>query len=191
MTKNKILFIDTETGGLNEQRHSLLTIGFVVVEDDQIIDTLEILLKEENYQVEAEAMLINQIDLNQLYLDGMTAQEALLKIRHFIEKHFGNERATVAGHNVYFDIAFLKKFYYEHQESYAKNFHHRTVDTHSIMYFLQETMNLPTSVHSLTTAADYFQLPLEDDARHTALYDATLTAKVYLKLKEYTKNNQH
>lgn len=59
------------------------------------------------------------------------------------------------------------------------------------MYFLQKTMNLPKNVYSLTSAAKYFGIKLNNNIRHTALYDAELTAKVYLKLKEYTKKGNH
>lgn len=64
MAKSKLLFLDTETGGLNDQIHSLLTVGFVVMEDDQIVDTLEIFLKLDEYHYDEEAMEINQINLN-------------------------------------------------------------------------------------------------------------------------------
>ena len=57
----KLLFIDTETGGIDCGKHSLLSIGLVVWDNDQgIIDSTEILIKNKEYVVTKEAQRINK-----------------------------------------------------------------------------------------------------------------------------------
>ena len=47
---NRILFIDTETGGINPNKHSLLSIGLVVWDQDNgIIYENEFYIKSEKY----------------------------------------------------------------------------------------------------------------------------------------------
>ena len=45
----RILFLDTETGGLDETQYDLLSVGMVVWEDNKIIDTKEILISKAEY----------------------------------------------------------------------------------------------------------------------------------------------
>ena len=39
---NRYLVFDTETGGLDSQSHSLLTLGLVACEGAQVLETLEL-----------------------------------------------------------------------------------------------------------------------------------------------------
>ena len=57
------LFLDTETGGLDPARHSLLTLGLVVGGPEGVRHSLEILLRHETYDVTGGGMAVNRIDL--------------------------------------------------------------------------------------------------------------------------------
>lgn len=187
MEGEKILFFDVESGGLDDSKHSLLSLGFVVFMNNKIIDEMEIFIKKEHYHVDKEAMVINKIDLEQLKKNGIEEKEALIKIRNFIQLHFPNKRALLGGHNIYFDIAFLKKLYRENNENFSELFEHRTIDTCSIMKFLYFCGKLPKEIQSLTSASKYFNIKLNEKKRHGALYDAELTSKVFTKLITHNK----
>ncbi|MCI8446179.1 MAG: 3'-5' exonuclease [Bacilli bacterium] len=176
-----------ESGGLDDSKHSLLGLGFVVYVNNKIVDEMEIFIKKENYCVEKEAMKVNKIDLNWLKQYGITEKEALLEIKQFLNKHFPKERALLGGHNIYFDIAFLKKLYHENNQDFSKYFQHRTIDTCFIMKFLYFCGKLPKEVQSLTSASNYFKIELNEKKRHETLYDAELTAKVFTKLMQHNK----
>ncbi len=61
--EDRLLFIDTETGGLNPNKHSLLSLAMVVWEDMEIIDSQELLINDGKLSVTEEALSINKIDI--------------------------------------------------------------------------------------------------------------------------------
>ncbi len=61
--EDRLLFIDTETGGLNPDKHSLLSLAMVVWEDMEIIDSQELLINDGKLSVTEEALSINKIDI--------------------------------------------------------------------------------------------------------------------------------
>ena len=58
----RLLFIDTETGGLDPEKHSLLSVGFVVW-DSALGESYsaEYRLKNENFQITKTAQKINKL----------------------------------------------------------------------------------------------------------------------------------
>lgn len=189
----RYLVIDTETGGLDFNIHSLLTVGFVVFEDGKIIDRTEFKLKHDVYCVTGEALKVNNIDLTQL---NETPKEAFDRMVNFINRSFPNKKVNIMGHNVYFDIQFLKKFWNDNIKNIQNytilndfkwdiKFSHHYVDTMQIAKFLKDMGKLKSSGVSLEVLIDYFNLKAE--SRHTAMEDATMTAFVYEKLKEIAR----
>ncbi|MFZ1613213.1 MAG: hypothetical protein WAT51_03515, partial [Holophaga sp.] len=56
--KRPYLFVDTETGGLDSQRHSLLSIGLVLGDEGVVRHSLELFLKHDTYVVDGAAMKV-------------------------------------------------------------------------------------------------------------------------------------
>ena len=61
----RILFIDTETGGLDPLEYSLLSIGFVVWCDSKILDSVEILINDGQLRANQKSIEINKINLEE------------------------------------------------------------------------------------------------------------------------------
>ena len=57
-------------------------------------------------------------------------------ILDFIKVHFGEAKVTCAGHNVSFDISFVKQMFKNNKRSFENYFSHRLIDTSSILSFL-------------------------------------------------------
>lgn len=180
---NKLLFIDTETGGIDPNLHSLLSIGLVVWQDKKIIDTLEVFIKRKKYSTTETALKINKIDLNELRKKGLEPKEAMDIILRFINKNF-NEKATLVGHNLGFDVGFFKEFFKENKIDYNNFFSYRGIDTASILKYLSISKKLKKNVNSLDDAIEYFNLEVDENKRHTALTDSYITAKLFEKLIE-------
>jgi len=85
---DRLLFIDTETGGLDPDKHSLLSLAMVVWEDMEIIDSQEILINDGILSVTKEALSINKIDIEKHKQSAMTSSQAMDAIFLFIGKHF-------------------------------------------------------------------------------------------------------
>ena len=72
-----LLFFDTETGGLDPRKHSLLSIGLVVGDGPKVVNSLEILIRHEPFVVSAGGMKVIrwQLVLKQ-------AQRELMRLVH-------------------------------------------------------------------------------------------------------------
>ena len=184
--EDRLLFIDTETGGLNPNKHSLLSLAMVVWEDMEIIDSQELLINDGKLSVTEEALSINKINIGKHKKSAIFSSQAIEMIILFINKHFSNKRKiTLAGHNVHFDVNFLKFFFSQNNENFSKFFSHRIIDTSSILYYLYLAGHLKQRAISSDDAFDLFEIKVE--GRHTALGDAVATAKLFTKLLYLTK----
>ena len=90
----RILFLDTETGGLDETQYDLLSVGMVVWEDNKIIDTKEILISKAEYKTDPEAMKVNGLDLLSLQKNGISELMAIEEIEKFC--HLETKEAALA-----------------------------------------------------------------------------------------------
>jgi len=183
---NRLLFIDTETGGLNPNEHSLLSLAMVIWEDMEIIDSQELLINDGILSVTKEALSINKIDIEKHKQSAISSTQAIEKIFLFISKHFPQKRKiTLAGHNVHFDANFLRFFFSMNNKDFSKFFSHRIIDTSSILYYLYLAGHLKHRAISSDEAFDLFEI--EVDGRHTAIGDAIATAKLFTRLLNLIK----
>jgi len=184
--EDRLLFIDTETGGLDPNKHSLLSLAMVVWEDMEIIDSQELLINDGKLSVTKEALSINKIDIEKHKKSAILSSQAIEKIVAFIGKHFPHQRKiTLAGHNVQFDVNFLRFFFSQNNENFSKFFSHRIIDTSSILYYLYLAGHLKQKAVSSDDAFELFKIKVE--GRHTAIGDAIATAKLFTKLLYLTK----
>ena len=178
---DRLLFIDTETGGLHPGQHSLLSIGMLVWEEMEIIDSQELMINDGRLIVTEEALSINKIDIEKHKLSALSPAQAIAEILSFINKHFPpNKKITIAGHNVHFDVNFLNLFFSENNEDFNKFFSHRIIDTSSILYYLYLAGHIDQRAISSDQAFDLFNIHVE--GRHTALGDVIATSKLFTKL---------
>jgi DNA polymerase III subunit epsilon len=178
---DRLLFIDTETGGLDPDKHSLLSLAMVIWEDMEIIDSLEILINDGILSATKEALSINKIDIEKHKQSAISSYEAIEKIFSFISKHFPRQsKITLAGHNVHFDANFLRSFFFANNKNFSELFSHRIIDTSSILYYLYLAGHIKHRAISSDEAFDLFDIKVE--GRHTAMGDAIATAKLFTRL---------
>ena len=181
---NRYLVFDTETGGLDPQSHSLLTLGLVACEGADVLETLELKVRHEPYVVSAGGLKVNRIDLVTHHESAFEPTVVIQKVMQFCDRHFGPEPLTLVGHNISFDFEFMKRFLALQGINIESRFHHRTVDTHSIAKALREKGKLPQMRLSSDELFRYFSIHVPEDQRHTALGDALATHTLYLRLVE-------
>ena len=181
--KPKYLVIDTETGGLDPQEHSLLSIaGVIWVPGEEPRKSFDFLVKEPLITVQPEALVVNGLDLSVLSEQGLTPKEGIAKIKGALFDEFGdrgvNGLVPLAGHNVGFDIAFLKRMYrLAGNDDYAGDFSHRSLDTSSILTFLMCGKHLPFDKPKSDFLFEFCGVQPKTELRHTALGDAWATAE--------------
>lgn len=174
-----IIFIDTETGGTNPEKHSLLSVGLVAWnQQDGIFDAQEVYIKSNIYSFTREAQRINKFNLEQHNKLAVSAKTAVEAIRSFAiynaKKRTGIQ---IAGHNIQFDVAFLKKLFEEQNRSFSRLFSHRMIDTFSILKFLEDAGKI--KLDQLSSAGAFNHYGIKVHGRHSALGDAIATAELY------------
>ena len=181
-----LLFIDTETGGLDPRRHSLLSLGLVVGDGPVVVNSLEVLIRHEPFVVSAGGMAVNRIDLVQHAAAALEPAMALEVINVFLDQHFPHrcKPITLAGHNVPFDQAFLGAFLAGLGQTLEPRFSHRVVDTHSLAAALRDAGKLPMENLGSSALFAHFGIQVPEEKRHTALGDALATFELYWKLVE-------
>ncbi|MEP7318648.1 MAG: 3'-5' exonuclease [Panacibacter sp.] len=188
MRPDKILFIDTETGGLDPSKNSLLSLALVVWQEFEIVGSKEILINDGLLNSTPQALKINGINLEEHKKNAFHPKEVLKEFDDFLNFHFlSNEKITLAGHNINFDVNFLKYFLLENNYSYFKRFSHRYVDTATILYYLYLSGKIKQKAISSQEAFDLFGISVE--GRHTALGDAIATAKLFTILLRIISKN--
>lgn len=78
---DRLLFIDTETGGIEPTEHSLLSIGIVVWENGNTIFEDELYIKDKTYKTTSQALSINNIDISQIDKIGVNKYEVIKKLK--------------------------------------------------------------------------------------------------------------
>lgn len=176
----KLLVCDTETGGLNPEKHSLLTIGMVFVmfknKRAEIIEELHIPIKHEKYIIEKQAQEVNLIKVEEHDKIALPIGEAKKKIHEFMTKHKLFD-TIICGQNIGFDIGFLKQLYTEKEYP----FHYHNVDTKAIWCYLKLQEKIPYGLgNSLKEMANYFEIDYSN--AHNAIADCKITIQVLEKM---------
>ena len=179
----RLLVIDTETGGVDPTKFSILTFAGAIWEDERILDTIEFSVREPRVRVEPEAMLINRIDLNEHKRHAIAPQQATRMLGELLDRHFPGVPVSIAGHNVNFDVSFLKRLYRIAGEEYPSRFSRRHIDTASILGFLDLCGLISLAKPSLDNALRLFEIPYETQSRHTALGDVLVTCELLNRMK--------
>ena len=175
---SKLLFVDTETGGLDPSSYSLLSIAFVVWADCKIEDYFQVFLDDGNLRVNEAAIAINKFDLNEHKKRAVDPKTCMSAMNVFFDRHFEKtESITLVGHNVNFDINFLKSFYGSVQLKFSDRFSHRSIDTSSILSYLYFSGIINVRAVSSEAAFDLFNIRV--DQRHSALGDAIATCHLF------------
>lgn len=179
---NRFVFIDTETGGIDPQKHSLLQIGLVIWDANLgIIDQAEWYIKSNHYCFTKHAQSMNKFNLlehNHFAKEPKTViKEMLLFLGRYFDKNYF---IPLIGHNVQFDVAFLKEFFKKNHRSFNQYFSHRYIDTYSVYKTLVLAGIISHSLDSSADAFNYFKIQV--DNRHRAISDCIATVELYTKL---------
>ncbi|WP_425060342.1 3'-5' exonuclease DinG [Sporomusa carbonis] len=180
----KLLFIDTETGGIDCNKHSLLSVGLVVWGNDrEIIDSTEVFIRHRNYIVTSTAQNINKFNMQEHEQLAVHPKKAIELILNFCKQHFSeNLLIPLAGHNTQFDVNFLKVFLKKNGRSFDQIFSHRIIDTYTLLRSLYYSGKITNDISSSTQAFRYFDIKV--NGRHSAKGDAIATAQLFSRLLE-------
>ena len=180
LAKNNLVVIDVETSGVNPFKHEVLAIGIV-----PLIETIPpCLVYIRPLEIEWSTFARNNFDKFSTEWEekAIPPSEACRVIEKYLAEVFNGQPATVIGHNVGFDIAFLRKLAFLAGKDEIAGISHRMLDTHTMLYLLYLNGLIPSTAMRSDEAFKHFSIKVNDAERHTALGDAIATRELVLKL---------
>ena len=191
---NKIIFIDTETGGVNAEKSALIQLSGIIEVDGTEKEKFNFYIKPfENSEVNEKALEVQGRTLEELgtekYIDESIIYKKFLEILDkYIDKYDRNDKFIVAGYNVKFDIDILKALFERNNNKFLFSyFNSSMLDPLYSVRLLQVAGILPVLENNkLETWCKYFNIELK---AHDSLQDITATKKLIEKLVELIKNN--
>ena len=203
---DRLLIIDTETGGLDADNDAILEIAGLVWQrvpggpisggPGRVLGRFRYAVDDPAGNVSNEALAINKIDM--ATHKGLDPKIIVPHIENFIETVYYENGAykpkadfgvVLCGHNVGFDVDFMQRLYLlsgrtvkGRNSDWEKTFSHRLLDTCGIVRYLVLAGVLPLKGASSDEVFGYFDLT--PDKRHTALADAEATGLLLNRLIE-------
>lgn len=189
---NKIIFIDTETGGVNAEKSALIQLSGIIEVDGTEKEKFNFYIKPfENSEVNEKALEVQGRILEELgtekYIDESIIYKKFLEILDkYIDKYDKNDKFIVAGYNVKFDIDILKALFERNNNKFLFSyFNSSMLDPLYSVRLLQVAGMLPVLENNkLETWCKYFNIELK---AHDSLQDITATKKLIEKLVELIK----
>ncbi len=176
MNPSNLVAVDVETSGLNPFNHQLLAVGLspfgssvapttIYVRHDNIVWSPQASRFFERYKADWER-------------EAVESASAIRRIEAFFAKVSANRPAQLVGHNIAFDLSFLKQLASQGGKDELAGVSHRTLDTHTMLYLLNQLDLIPSAAMTSDGALKYFGVVVDDSKRHTALGDAIATRQL-------------
>ena len=189
---NKIIFIDTETGGVNAEKSALIQLSGIIEVDGTEKEKFNFYIKPfENSEVNEKALEVQGRTLEELgtekYINESIIYKKFLEILDkYIDKYDKNDKFIVAGYNVKFDIDILKALFERNNNKFLFSyFNSSMLDPLYSVRLLQVAGMLPVLENNkLETWCKYFNIELK---AHDSLQDITATKKLIEKLVKLIK----
>lgn len=181
--KRKLLIVDCETGGLDPEKQSLLSIAALVWHDGAIEDHWYGLIHEDVIVAEPAALKVNGLNLDTIRDEGFSPLSAVLEIQSMLQKHDMRRDVRVCAHNAPFDVGYMKRLWRLANRPYEKTFSYRHLCTQGGALLLEQAgkVTLPGGKASLDALVSFFGIKLNREMGHNALADAYACAEVLKK----------
>lgn len=181
MRTGPLLFLDTETTGLEADTHEILEVAAILTSPDgkTVQDTFEAKLRPEHLdKASPQALEVNG------YNEDDWAPEKCTPATQVIERlNRLSNRITLVGHNVGFDEAFVSALFRRFGVKPRWNYH--KVDTVALAWPLLSLTPRPENLR-LVTLTEFFKI--EHTTAHRAMSDAQACRQVFLRLMaQYTQ----
>ena len=184
---NKIIFIDTETGGVNPEKAALIQLSGIIRIDKKDVEKFNFYIKPfENSEVNEKALEVQGRTLDELKTEKYIEEKEIYKqfinlLDKYIDKYDKTDKFVVAGYNVRFDVDILKALFQRHGNNFLFSyFDSSMLDPLYSIRLLQVAGILPVLENNkLETWCKYFEIELK---AHDSLEDIVTTKKLIGKL---------
>jgi len=180
----KLIYIDTETTGLDPRLCGMTEIACIVVEDGEQIDKKLLYINPNTYtkQINIE---MQALELTNKTLDDLesypTSKGQFDEFIAFLDKHIDKynkqDKFKIIGYNIGFDIEFLKQWFIDNgHQYYGSYFDYKDIDVFALVKHLKLLNMFETENDKLSTLCKYFDIDID---AHNALSDIEATRDLY------------
>jgi DNA polymerase-3 subunit epsilon len=189
----KLLFYDIETTGVRFWKNGIHQLSGAIVIDGEIKKTFDFRVRpNEKAIIEQEALNVAGVSKEQI-LAYPPMNEIYAKfvkmLGDYVDKFDRNDKFYLAGYNnAPFDNQFLRAWFVQNGDQYFGSwFWSNSIDVMVLatQYLLERRASMEN--FKLSTVAKECGVDVEAESLHDALYDITLTMKVYEKVTEGKK----
>lgn len=174
---DKLVVIDVETTGLNPFKHQVTAVALLPMYEGASPRVVYVRPADVTWSTFAKSYFKRYTrEWNQLAVEPIRACE---EIEAFLAEEFGDTVATPVGHNIGFDVAFLRQLAHLGGRDQFARLSHRVVDTHTLLFLLHLRGEIPSGALSSDGAFAHFGISVPRDSRHTAVGDVIATKELF------------
>lgn len=172
---SRVVVVDVETSGVNPFMHEVLALALIEVGGER--RSCEVFVRPPR-DVQWSGIALKYFDGYRRAWEAKALQpsDALTQVERFLQDVGGGQAVSIAGHNVGFDVAFMRKLAFDAGASEVAGASHRLIDVHTVLWLLVRLGRIPVDAVSSSRAFEHFGISIEAGSRHTALGDAQATA---------------
>lgn len=175
-----LVIVDLETSGVNPFNHDVLALALVPLNSALPPHVVFVKPPEIRWSDYARANFAKFAA--EWERGAVPPVEACASIESYLARTFGGQMATPIGHNIGFDVAFLRKLAFLAHRDELPGLSHRAIDTHTLLYVLASAGRIPPSAVTSSGAFEHFGIRVSDSMRHTAFGDAVATRELFCRI---------
>ena len=184
----KIIYIDTETTGLEPDRHGVHQISGYVEKDGVPVDRFNYKVRPRTgCMITPKALEVANVTVEQLkeYPEmGRVYRDFTGMLSKHINKFNKKDKAFFAGYNAHFDNGFIRKFMGDCGDQFFGSwFYSGNIDVMvlALNKLKRERENMAN--FQLMTVAEHMGMKVDKERGHDAMYDIFLTREMYCKIE--------
>ena len=192
----RVLVYDTETGGLDTEKHSVFSVGALVGDLDtgEILETLDVYHRMpslDDYVYTPRAVEIHGITPEQAFKEGVPTDE----LRDlFSDLWFNHGAAMLGGHNEasYDRPIFARQIFGISKQEFEANFTHRSLDSLPVirLYTGHDNVKSGATLEQTVKALNIDMSDFGKNKYHAALFDAVGSFRVLCRFRQVFSNPQ-
>lgn len=191
----KLLFLDTETTGLNFGHNEIVQMSGIVDIDGKRVDAFDIKFKPKYPERTSKEALEKQNVTVDTLLEYPSREQGFIKFMEILNKHCDrfdkNDKFYIVGYNVNFDRRFLNDLFEEFDNKFiGAYFWPESIDVMSLAVLFKLSGKLNSPNLKLTSVCDAFKLPFKEGTAHNSMYDIIQTYKLFYKIQDMVEFNQ-
>jgi len=185
-----ILFLDVETTGTDENKHSILEIAAEFHKDGEKISQFSTKFADTNSVLSLEALKVNKTSLSEIKERKSEKEGVHSFCDWLINLDTSGGKTYICAHNAHFDKKFIDALFRKYNiENFEKVVSYRIIDTNDRARMLVnagaiDLESIGAKGTSLTNIAKALGIVIDETKLHTAEYDTEICSKVYYKQME-------